>query len=322
MARENRMECALRYFLAFVSAMLVGLPAFASQPTPGAYGFQEPATRIMEKIDAFHTPLMYLLAAVTIFVTALLIWVCIRYNKRANPTPRKFSHNALVEVLWTVIPVIILVVIAAPSFSILFYVENEPDLEMIAQSGDLDDPDIFIDAAKQGWITVKAEGMANWAWTYHYPDEIDVDGYAVSFVSNGIHMGLPSDPPTTPEKPRYLATDNPMVIPVNRYIRYQTASDRVIHAWTVPAFGVKTDAIPGRLNEGWFLVSKPGVYYGQCSELCGKNHAFMPIEVRVVPQAQYDRWMAIMKTGDVEAATETVQVIDLSGETTRLAMID
>ncbi len=308
----------MRYLISLVSAMLVTLPALAAEPTPGALNFQEPATRIMERIINFSNPLHVAMAIIVVFVLALLIWVCVRYNRRANPTPRKFSHNTMVEIVWTVVPVFILVAIAGPSFSNLFYQENEPDLAAIAQSGDFDDPDIFIDAAKQDWITVKAEGMGNWAWTYHYPDEMDVDGYPVSFVSNGIHLGLPSDPPATPEKPRYLAADYPMVIPANRYIRYQTASDRVIHSWTVPAFGVKTDAVPGRLNEGWFLVEKPGVYYGQCSELCGKNHAFMPIEVRVVPQSQYDSWIAMMKTGDIDAATQLVQVIDTEGET-RLA---
>lgn len=316
------MESSLRYIIAFFSTMLAALPAFAAQPTPGALNFQEPATRIMERVIGFANPLHVGMTLVAVFVLALLIWVCIRYNKRANPEPRKFSHNTLIEIIWTTVPVIILVVIAGPSFSNLFYQENEPDLVQIAESGDLNDPNVFVEAAKQGWITVKAEGMGNWAWTYYYPDEMDADGYQVQFVSNAIHYGLPSDPPATPEKPRYLATDYPMVIPANRYIRYQTASDRVIHSWTVPAFGVKTDAVPGRLNEGWFLVEKPGVYYGQCSELCGKNHAFMPIEVRVVPQAQYDRWIETMKTGDIDAATEMVQVIDTTDEAARLASVE
>eukprot|EP00558_Chaetoceros_sp_UNC1202_P006150 CAMPEP_0197237972 /NCGR_PEP_ID=MMETSP1429-20130617/4633_1 /TAXON_ID=49237 /ORGANISM="Chaetoceros sp., Strain UNC1202" /LENGTH=215 /DNA_ID=CAMNT_0042697059 /DNA_START=38 /DNA_END=681 /DNA_ORIENTATION=+ len=215
--------------------MLAALPAFAAQPTPGALNFQEPATRIMERVIGFANPLHFGMALVAVFVLALLIWVCIRYNKRANPEPRKFSHNTLIEIIWTTVPVIILVVIAGPSFSNLFYQENEPDLVQIAESGDLKDPNVFVEAAKQGWITVKAEGMGNWAWTYYYPDEMDADGYQVQFVSNAIHYGLPSDPPATPEKPRYLATDYPMVIPANRYIRYQTASDRVIHSWTVPA---------------------------------------------------------------------------------------
>lgn len=320
------MERLLRFVLAWISAALMTGSAFAQelvgQPTPGAIGFQPAATRIMERVNDFHNYLLWFIVPITLFVLALLVWVCVRYSKRANPVPRKFSHNTTIEIIWTAVPVILLVLIAGPSFSNLFYQENEPDLAAIAQSGDLDDPNIYVDAAKEGWITVKAEGMGNWAWTYYYMDEVDADGYPVQYVSNGIHYGLPSDPAPTPEKPLYLATDYPMVIPVNRYIRYQTTSDRVIHAWTVPAFGVKTDAVPGRLNEGWFLVEKTGVYYGQCSELCGKNHAFMPIEVRVVPQDQYDRWIEVMKTGDVDAATELVQVIDPMDEATRLASVE
>lgn len=316
----------MRYIFAWISAVLMTGSAFAQelvgQPTPGALGFQPAATRIMERVNDFHNFLLVIITVITLFVLALLVWVCLRYNKRAHPEPRKFSHNTTVEIIWTAVPVIILVVIALPSFSNLFYQENEPDLEVIAQSGDLDDPNIFVEAAQEGWITVKAEGMGNWAWTYYYVDELDADGYPIQFVSNGIHFGLPTDPLPTPEKPLYLATDYPMVIPANRYIRYQTTSDRVIHSWTVPAFGVKTDAVPGRLNEGWFLVEDPGVYYGQCSELCGKNHAFMPIEVRVVPQDQYDRWLEVMRTGDVDAATELVQVIDPMGADTRLASVE
>ena len=316
----------MRYVFAWISTLLITGSAFAQelvgQPTPGALGFQPAATRIMERVNDFHNYLLWFIVPISIFVLALLIWVCVRYNKRANPEPRKFSHNTAIEIVWTAVPVVILVLIAGPSFSNLFYQENEPDLEAIAQSGDFDNPNIYVDAAKEGWITVKAEGMGNWAWTYYYMDELDADGYPIQYVSNGIHYGLPTDPEPTPEKPLYLATDYPMVIPVNRYIRYQTTSDRVIHSWTVPAFGVKTDAVPGRLNEGWFLVEETGVYYGQCSELCGKNHAFMPIEVRVVPQDQYDSWLEVMRTGDVDAATELVQIIDPMGEDTRLASVE
>jgi len=313
----------LRSLFALIAASLFSAPALAGVPTPGALGFQAPATRIMERIDSFHNFVLVIITVISLFVLGLIVWVCVRYNKKANPEAAQFSHNTMVEVIWTAGPVLILVAIAGPSFSNLFYQENEPDLAVIAESGDLDDPNVFVEAAKQGWITVKAEGMGNWAWTYYYPDELDADGYPIQFVSNGIHYGLPTDPPATPEKPLYLATDYPMVVPANRYIRYQTTSDRVIHSWTVPSFGVKTDAVPGRLNQGWFLVEKPGVYYGQCSELCGKNHAFMPIEVRVVPQSQYDRWLDIMKTGDVDAATELVQIIEPLGEpVTRLAMAE
>jgi len=316
----------LRYIFAWISAVLMTGSAFAQelvgQPTPGGIGFQPAATRIMERMNEFHNYLLVIITVITLFVLALIIWVCLRYSRRVNPTPRKFSHNTTVEIIWTAVPVLILVAIAGPSFSNLFYQENQPDLELIAQSGDLDDPNVFVEAAKEGWITVKAEGMGNWAWTYYYVDELDADGYPVQYVSNGLHYGLPSDPPATPEKPKYLATDYPMVIPANRYIRYQTTSDRVIHSWAVPSFGIKTDAVPGRLNEGWFLVEETGVYYGQCSELCGKNHAFMPIEVRVVPQDQYDRWLEVMKTGDIDAATDLVQNIDPMGAGTRLASVE
>ena len=153
----------MRYLLAVLTMIFAGLPAFAAQPTPGGLGFQAPATRIMERIDGFHFFVLIIITLITILVLGLLLWVMIRYNRRANPEPRKFSHNTLVEIVWTVVPVLILVAIAGPSFSNLFYQENEPDLEQIAVSGDIDNPDIFIDAAKQGWITVKAEGMGNWA---------------------------------------------------------------------------------------------------------------------------------------------------------------
>lgn len=318
------MECSLRYITASLASLLAAGPALASVPgvpTPGGLNFQEPATRIAERVLAFSNGVHIAMAIVTLFVLALLIWVCVRYNKKANPEPKKFSHNTTVEVIWTVVPVLILIAIAGPSFSNLFYQENEPDLVAIAESGSIEDPNVNVAAAERGWITVKAIGMGNWAWTYEYPDEMDEGGFPVSFVSNAIHYGLPTDPPATADRPLYLAADNAMVVPVNRYIRYQTASDRVIHSWTVPSFGVKTDAIPGRLNEGWFLVREPGVYYGQCSELCGKNHAFMPIEVRVVPQAQYDRWLEVMKTGDTEAASQVVAVIE-TAEETQMASLD
>ncbi|MEL8056633.1 MAG: cytochrome c oxidase subunit II [Pseudomonadota bacterium] len=316
--------------MAVLTSVGIAVPALANtpigQPKPGGLNFQEPATRIAERIHAFSNGIHFAMLLIALFVMGLLIWVCFRYNERRNPEPRKFSHNTTVEVVWTVVPVLILIGIAGPSFSNLFYQENEPDLVAIAEAGSTEDPNVNIEAAEQGWITVKAIGMGNWAWTYEYPDELDADGFPVSFVSNGIHLGFPTctpdeferkqageqiscDPPHSVDRPLYLAADYPMVVPVNRYIRYQTASDRVIHSWVVPAFGVKTDAVPGRLNEGWFLVRETGVFYGQCSELCGKNHAFMPIEVRVVPQAQYERWLELMKTGDFDAAREAVLVI-------------
>lgn len=312
-------ELTLRFLLCFFASVMTAGWAVAAQPTPGGIDFQAPATRIMERIVDFHVFLLVIITIITLFVLGLLLWVMVRYNRRAHPEPRKFSHNTAVEIIWTVVPVIILVAIAGPSFSNLFYQENEPDLELIAESGDVNDPNVNVEAAAKGWITVKTQGN-QWNWTYTYPDEVDATGFPLEFVSNPIHVGLSFDPEATAEQPRLLAVDYPMVIPVNRYIRYQTAASDVIHSWTVPAFGVKTDAIPGRLNEGWFLVRETGVYYGQCSELCGVNHAFMPIEVRVVPEDQYASWLELMKSGDFDGANAVVAEIQPMEETTRLAM--
>lgn len=292
--------------------------ASAGIPTPGALGLQEPATRIAEKMQWFHDGfLLPIITVISIFVLALLIWVIVRYRKSVHTEPKKFSHNTTVEIVWTVVPVLILVAIAFPSFTNLFYIEQEPDLEAIAQSGDFDNPNIYPEAAAKGWITVKAQGN-QWNWTYQYPD-IDDGGFPLEFVSNPLHVGLSTDAPSTAETPYGLATDYPMVIPVNRYIRYQTTASDVIHSWTVPSFGVKTDAVPGKLNQGWFLVKRTGVYYGQCSELCGVNHAFMPIEVRVVPEDQYERWVETMLTGDFDAAARVVAEIEPMDEPTQLA---
>ena len=288
------------------------------ESTQGAIGFQPPATRIMERLEGFHMYLLIMITLITLFVLALIIWVIIRYNSRRNPVAEQFSHNSLVEVIWTVVPVLLLVAIAGPSFSLLFYGENEPDLEMIAGITDNDNPNYYPEAAAAGWVTVKAQGN-QWNWTYSFPDETDEAGYPLEFVSNGLHHGLSTDAPSSPEKPRNLAVDYPLVLPANRYIRYQTAASDVIHSFAMPSFGIKTDAVPGRLNEGWFLVEEPGVYYGQCSELCGKDHAFMPIEIRIVPNSQYEQWLETMKGGDFDAAATLVATIDPIDGDTRLA---
>lgn len=309
----------MRFLIALLSILPAGAVAYAAAPTPGGINFQPAATRIAERIHWFHAYLLWFIIPITIFVLALLIWVCVRYNKKANPVARKFSHNTMIEVLWTVLPVLILVLIAGPSFSNLFYQENEPDLEAIAQTSG-DNPNLYPAAAAEGWITFKAQGN-QWNWTYSFPDELDDGGYPVEFVSNPLQRGLSTDVTSTEYGPRNLATDYPLVLPAGRYIRYQTAASDVIHSWTVPAFAVKTDAVPGRLNEGWFLVDEPGVYYGQCSELCGKDHAFMPIEVRVVEYPQYEAWMEALKAGDVDAAFDAIRppVTASVDEPTRLA---
>ncbi|MCI4644248.1 MAG: cytochrome c oxidase subunit II [Hyphomonadaceae bacterium] len=322
------MSSALRTLVSCLGAASLAGLAHATGPTPGALGLQPAATRIAERLHFFNDFLTVIMVVVSVFVMALLAWVMVRYNKRAHPEPRKFSHNTLVEVVWTVFPVLILAVIALPSFTNLFYIEQEPDLVAIAEAGDMDDPNVYPEAAAKGWITVKAQGN-QWNWTYEYADIVDDEGYPLSFVSNPLHKGRPTDKEDYERatgrtdfdsKPVNLAVDYPMVVPVGRYIRYQTTASDVIHSWTVPSFGVKTDAVPGKLNEGWFLVTEPGVYYGQCSELCGVNHAFMPIEVRVVSEEDYALWSAEMLNGNFEGA---VQVVDaaLDGEAVRFAEV-
>jgi len=315
----------VRHLTAALSASLFAAPAFAAVPVDGAIDFQPAATRIAERVHEFHVVLLWIITLITALVTVLLIWVMVRYSKRANKTPRKFSHNTTVEVIWTVVPALILVGIASLSFPNLYYQNVTPNLgEIAATSKKLlaenktaqhlaYTKNHFPDAAEKGFVNVKIQGN-QWNWTYTYPDIVDDTGAALEFVSNGLHKGRPSDP--TDVGPRLLATDYPMVVPAGRYIRYYTAAADVIHAFAVPAFAVKTDAVPGRLNEGWFLVEQEGVYYGQCSELCGIDHAYMPIEVRVVSQAAFDRWAELMKAGDYDAAAASVrQVASLDAAT-------
>lgn len=315
----------MRHLTAALSASLFAAPAFAAVPVDGAIDFQPAATRIAERVHEFHVVLLWIITLITALVTVLLIWVMVRYSKRANKTPRKFSHNTTVEVVWTVVPALILVGIASLSFPNLYYQNVTPNLgEIAATSKKLlaenktaqhlaYTKNHFPDAAEKGFVNVKIQGN-QWNWTYTYPDIVDDTGAALEFVSNGVHKGRPTDP--TDAGPRLLATDYPMVVPAGRYIRYYTAAADVIHAFAVPAFAVKTDAVPGRLNEGWFLVEQEGVYYGQCSELCGIDHAYMPIEVRVVSQAAFDRWAELMKAGDYDAAAASVRkVASLDAET-------
>lgn len=326
----------MRHLIAALSASLFAAPAFAALPVDGAINFQPAATRIAERVHEFHHVLLWIITLITALVTVLLVWVMVRYSQRANKTPRKFSHNTTVEVVWTVVPALILVGIASLSFPNLYYQNVAPNLgEIAATSKKLlaegktaqhlaYTKNYFPDAAEKGFVNVKVQGN-QWNWTYTYPDITDESGAAIEFVSNGVHKSRPGDKEAYEAStgrtdfdalPINYAVDYPMVVPAGRYVRYYTAAADVIHSWTIPAFAVKTDAVPGRLNEGWFLVEEPGIYYGQCSELCGIDHAFMPIEVRVVPQAQFDRWAELMKAGDFDAAAASVLTIaSLDGET-------
>lgn len=242
---------------------LSGLPAFAV-PQPYELGFQPAASPVMEQIEDFHRLLFFIIVAVCLFVLALLLWIMIRYRAGANPVPSKVHHNTLLEVAWTLIPVIILVFIAVPSFRLLYFEANIPK------------PD----------VTIKAIGK-QWFWTYEYP------GSAAGFTFDS--LGLSDADAAKAGKPRLLGVDNPVYVPVNKVIEIDTVGADVIHSWAMPQMGVKMDAIPGRINRTWFKANQTGVYYGQCSELCGARHAYMPIELHVVSDADYAAWLAASK---------------------------
>lgn len=229
--------------------------AFAElgQPAPWEYTLQESATEVMDFITTFHNWLLGTITIITLFVLALLVIVVVKFNAKSNPVPSRTTHNTLIEVAWTLIPVLILVAIAVPSFRLLFLQLDIPKAD----------------------LTVKATGK-QWYWSYSYPDngKFEFDSLLVQ-----------------DKKPRLLGVDNEMVVPVNKVIRIQTTGADVIHAFAMPAFGIKIDSIPGRLNETWFKATKTGMFYGQCSELCGKDHAFMPIAIRVVSDQEFATWV-------------------------------
>jgi cytochrome c oxidase subunit 2 len=248
-----------------LAVVMGGGAAFAGsgQPSPWQMGLQGAATPVMEDLVTFHDALLYVITAITVFVLALLLVIMVRFNRRANPTPSRTTHNTLIEVIWTVVPIIILTGIAIPSFKLLFYEQNIPTAD----------------------LTLKATGN-QWYWTYAYPDN-------GKFEFDSRMLDEQDRPKQKPNEPRLLAVDNDVVVPVNKVVRVQVTADAagVIHSFAVPAFGIKIDAVPGRLNETWFKVSREGTYYGQCSELCGKDHAFMPIAVRVVSEADFAAWV-------------------------------
>ena len=240
--------------------LLIGGAALAGsgQPSPWQMGFQQAATPVMENIVWFHDFLLWLIIAITVFVLALLVIVVVRFNSRANPTPSRTTHNTLLEVMWTLVPVIILVAIAVPSFKLLFLQLNVPQAD----------------------VTVKATGK-QWYWSYNYPDNGQIEFDSLMLKEGERKEG----------QPRLLAVDNEMVVPVNKTVRVITTGADVIHSFAVPSFGIKIDAVPGRINETWFKATREGVYYGQCSELCGKDHAYMPIAVRAVSEQAFAAWL-------------------------------
>jgi cytochrome c oxidase subunit 2 len=265
-------------FLAFGAAATAF--AAAGYPEPWQIGLQDGVTPVAHDINWLHNMLLVIITLITLFVLGLLLYVMYRFDAKRNPVPSTNTHNTLVEVLWTVIPIIILVIIAVPSLRLLYMQRELPATDM----------------------TVKVIGNPSWNWTYEYPDlGVNEDGSAkVTFTA---YMKSQADA----EKdgvPYLLATDVPVYVPVNKTVKMIVTSDPegIIHAWTIPSFGMKIDAIPGRLNEDWFRAEAEGVYYGQCSELCGKDHAFMPIEVHVVSEADFNAWAEKAKTAGIEEA--------------------
>jgi cytochrome c oxidase subunit 2 len=253
--------------LAVVGSALVtaGGTAFAElgQPAPWEYKLQGSATQVMDDITTFHNWLLIMITLITLFVLVLLALVVVKFNAKANPVPSRTTHNTLIEVAWTLIPVLILVAIAVPSFRLLF-------LELDIPKADL---------------TIKATGK-QWYWSYAYPDNGKFEFDSLLACDEARQKC---------QEPRLLTVDNEVVVPVNKVVRVETTGADVIHSFAVPAFGIKIDAIPGRLNETWFKANKVGVYYGQCSELCGKDHAYMPIAVRVVSDQDFAAWVETAK---------------------------
>ena len=254
--------------------LTAAVPASASQPRPWQMTFQPAATPVMEQIQSFNDLLFWIIVAITLFVLALLCYCAVKFNEKSNPTPSKTTHNTALEVIWTVVPILILVVIAVPSFRLLYFMDRTDKPEM----------------------TLKVVSH-QWYWSYHYPDHGNLN-----FTSNMV----PAED-LKPGQPRLLTVDNEVVLPVDTNVRVLATSEDVIHNWAVPAFGVKIDTVPGRTNETWVRITKEGTYYGQCSELCGINHGFMPVQVRAVSKAAFAQWTEEAKK-KFAATPETVHV--------------
>lgn len=252
--------------LAVLGATLVSssaaLAAGIGQPEPWQMDLQQPVTEIARDIYNFHHLLNYIIFAISLFVLGLILWCVFRFNEKANPTPSRTTHNTMIEVAWTIIPVLILVAIAIPSFRVLRTQLSDPKAD----------------------VMVKVIGHA-WYWSYEYPGTED-GAAGFTFDANLDDAA----------EPKLLRTDNEMVVPVNKIVKLQVTAADVLHSWAMPSFGFKIDAVPGRLNQFWFKAEREGTYYGQCSELCGTRHAYMPIAVKVVSDEAYAQWLTEAKT--------------------------
>ena len=260
----------LTFLLGFFAFLVMAAPALAeSMPHPWQFGFPEAASPVKKQMDHFHNILLVVITVITAFVTILLGYTCIRFRAKRNPIPSKTTHNTLIEIIWTAVPVLILVLIAIPSIRLLYYSDR------------IEKPD----------MTLKVIGY-QWYWGYVYPDNGNI-----AFESY-----LIKDEDLKPGQIRLFDVDKEVVLPVDTNIRVIMTGSDVIHSWAVPALGVKKDAVPGRLNETWMRIDKPGIYYGQCSELCGQGHGFMPIKVHAVSKPEFAAWVASQHGGAAPAA--------------------
>lgn len=253
---------------------VIAVPASAQMAEPWQLGFQGAFSPSAERLHDFHNLLLWIIVGITLFVLFLLIYVVVKFNRKANPTPSTTTHNTKLEIIWTVIPVLILVMITIPSLRVLYFLDHTEDADM----------------------TVKIVGH-QWYWSYEYPDEDDMTFDSFIVEDDELEEG----------QPRLLTVDNALVVPAGKNIRLLMTSTDVIHSWAVPSLGVKLDTVPGRLNETWVRISEPGMYYGQCSELCGVNHGFMPIAVNALNEADYAAWLLEAK----EEYSQTQQPVSI-----------
>ncbi|HWI29535.1 MAG TPA: cytochrome c oxidase subunit II [Stellaceae bacterium] len=253
----------LRRVLAWGGALAIALaaapPAMAEQPVDWQLGLQRSASPVRDAIDSLNNELLVIITVITLFVLALLLYVIVRFRASRNPTPSQTTHNTLLELLWTTVPILILVVIAIPSFKLLYYVA----------------------ATRHADMTLKVTGH-QWYWSYEYPDNKDVSFDSTIVDQKDLKAG----------EPRLLTVDNPVVVPVGEKIRILVTGTDVIHSWFVPSMGVQEYAVIGRTNEAWMEVERPGTYYGQCNQICGLNHPFMPIEIKAVSKEDFAKWVA------------------------------
>ena len=270
-------------------------PAVAAQPVPWQADLQPAATEVMEHIRWFEGFTLIIIAVITVFVFALVGYACWRFAASRNPNASRNTHHTMLEVAWTVLPILVLVIIAIPSFRLLYE-------EVVVPEADL---------------TVKAVGY-QWYWSYEYPDNGIAEYISTMLTDEDRQEQIAETGGTEADFPRLLAVDYQMVVPVGTVVRLQVTASDVLHSFAMPAFGVKIDAVPGRLNETWFRAEREGVYYGQCSELCGTAHAFMPIAIRVVSEEQFAAW-AETAANDIDAANAQLAQAIREGEAARLA---